>query len=130
LRGQETRYGWPLPLPRSSSADIVLLTGRMRPFERDRLVDRWKPYLRATRPDDPGRPIVVVATQCLEVGADFSFEALTSEAASLDALRQRFGRLARRAHLFRRWTMRTGLANHQRAREATRSERRTFEEAT
>lgn len=30
-------------------ADIVLLTGRMRPFERDRLVDHWKPYLRATR---------------------------------------------------------------------------------
>ncbi len=76
-------------------ADIVLLTGRMRAFERDRLVDDWKPYLRATRPDDPSRPIVLVSTQCLEVGADFSFEALISEAASLDALRQRFGRLAR-----------------------------------
>ncbi len=76
-------------------ADIVLLTGRMRAFERDRLVDDWKPYLRATGPDDPSRPIVLVSTQCLEVGADFSFEALISEAASLDALRQRFGRLAR-----------------------------------
>lgn len=76
-------------------ADIVLLTGRMRPFERDRLVDNWKPYLRATRPDDPGRPIVLVSTQSLEVGADFSFGALVTECASLDALRQRFGRLAR-----------------------------------
>lgn len=76
-------------------ADIVLLTGRMRPFERDWLVDRWKPFLRATNPDDPSRPIVLVSTQCLEVGADFSFGALVTECASLDALRQRFGRLAR-----------------------------------
>ena len=77
------------------AADVVLLTGRMRPFERDQLVERWKPFLRATKPTEPGRPIVVVSTQCLEVGADFSFDALVSEAASLDALRQRFGRLAR-----------------------------------
>ena len=76
-------------------ADVVLLTGRMRPFERDQLVERWKPFLRATKPTEPGRPVVVVSTQCLEVGADFSFDALVSEAASLDALRQRFGRLAR-----------------------------------
>jgi CRISPR-associated endonuclease/helicase Cas3 len=74
---------------------VVLLTGRMRQFERDRLVDHWKPYLRATKPDEPAKPIVLVSTQCLEVGADFSFGALISEAAALDALRQRFGRLAR-----------------------------------
>lgn len=76
-------------------ADVVLLTGRIRPFERDHLVARWKPFLRAKAPEDPPRPIVVVSTQCLEVGADFSFDALVTEAASLDALRQRFGRLAR-----------------------------------
>jgi CRISPR-associated endonuclease/helicase Cas3 len=77
------------------NADVVLLTGRMRPFERDRLVDRWKPCLRANQPEVPQKPVVMVSTQCLEVGADFSFDALISEAASLDALRQRFGRLAR-----------------------------------
>lgn len=76
-------------------ADVVLLTGRMRPFERDQLVDRWKPYLRARDPDEASRPTVVVSTQCIEVGADFSFDALVTECASLDALRQRFGRLAR-----------------------------------
>jgi CRISPR-associated endonuclease/helicase Cas3 len=76
-------------------AHVLLLTGRIRPFERDELVGMWTPYLRANRPEEPDLPIVVVATQCLEVGADFSFDALVTECASLDALRQRFGRLAR-----------------------------------
>lgn len=79
----------------ATEADVVLLTGRLRPFERDSLVQRWSPVLRATSPEDPDRPVVLVSTQCLEVGADFSFDALVTEAASLDALRQRFGRLDR-----------------------------------
>jgi CRISPR-associated endonuclease/helicase Cas3 len=79
----------------SHQAHVVLLTGRIRPLERDRLVEYWTRFLRARDPEDPELPVVVVATQCLEVGADFSFEALITECASLDALRQRFGRLAR-----------------------------------
>jgi CRISPR-associated endonuclease/helicase Cas3 len=78
-----------------SPCSVVLFTGRMRPFERDRLVENWKRYLKADSPEQPPRPIVLVSTQCLEVGADFSFEGLVTEAASLDALRQRFGRLDR-----------------------------------
>ena len=35
------------------SVDIVLLTGRLRPFERDCLVQRWKPFLRAKSPEEP-----------------------------------------------------------------------------
>lgn len=75
--------------------DVVLLTGRLRPFERDQLVTKWKPVLKANKPEEPERLVVLVATQCIEVGADFSFDALITEAASLDALRQRFGRLNR-----------------------------------
>lgn len=74
---------------------VILLTGRIRPLERDSLVERWTRFLRAGDPDLPDRPIILVATQCLEVGADFSFDALVTEAASIDALRQRFGRLNR-----------------------------------
>lgn len=78
-------------------ADVALLTGRLRPLERDRLIQRWKPFLKALDPKDneKQKPIVLVSTQCIEVGADFSFDALVTEAAGLDALRQRFGRLNR-----------------------------------
>src|SRR5262249_21249251 len=76
-------------------ADVVLLTGRMRPLDRDRVVARWLGRLEPNAGTALDRPVFVVATQCLEVGADLDFHALVSECASLDALRQRFGRLNR-----------------------------------
>jgi CRISPR-associated endonuclease/helicase Cas3 len=76
-------------------ADVVLLTGRMRPLDRDDIIRCWEKYLRASNADQNDKPIILVTTQCLEVGADFSFDALVTECASLDALRQRFGRLNR-----------------------------------
>lgn len=76
-------------------AEVILLTGRMRPLDRDTLVAKWSPLLKAGSGNQPAKPIIVVTTQCLEVGADFSFDALVTECASLDALRQRFGRLDR-----------------------------------
>ena len=76
-----------------------LVTGRMRPLDRARrlreidvLVDPDK------REPDAGRA-VVVATQAIEVGADFSFDALITEACPVDSLRQRAGRLDRRGSL-------------------------------
>ncbi|MBI1839511.1 MAG: type I-U CRISPR-associated helicase/endonuclease Cas3 [Verrucomicrobia bacterium] len=76
--------------------DVELLTGRIRPVERDLLVgERLSPFFHSSPKRDPDRPSVLISTQCLEVGADFSFDALVTECASLDALRQRFGRLAR-----------------------------------
>lgn len=76
------------------SADVILLTGRMRPLDRDTILEQLKPLLSNSKTDLP-KPVYVVATQCLEVGADLDFHALVTECASLDSLRQRFGRLNR-----------------------------------
>jgi len=75
--------------------DTELLTGRMRALDRDDVLEHWQPALRADDPQAPERPVILVTTQCLEVGADFSFDGLITECASLDALRQRFGRFNR-----------------------------------
>ncbi len=79
------------------SADVHLAIGRMRPIDRDALTKTIQARVGkqpSNEMDTP--PMFVVATQCLEVGADFDFDAMVSECASLDALRQRFGRLNRR----------------------------------
>lgn len=81
-----------LPLPADRT---LLLTGKVRPWERDRLLERWLPRLEAGAVERPAEPVVVVATQAIEVGANLDFDFLITEIAPLDALRQRFGRLDR-----------------------------------
>lgn len=83
----------------SLGLDVVLLTGRMRPLDRDTIINGWESKLKSGSAESLERPVIVVTTQCLEVGADFSFDALVTECASLDALRQRFGRLDRLGEL-------------------------------
>ena len=77
--------------------DAVLLTGRMRPVDKDTIVRQRLNLLRSDLANERSlaKPVIVVATQTLEVGADLDFDGLVTECASLDALRQRFGRLNR-----------------------------------
>ena len=75
-------------------SDRILLIGRSRAVERERLAAMLAPF-RTGAPRDAPRSLVVVATQCLEVGVDVDLDALVTQAAPLDALRQRFGRLNR-----------------------------------
>lgn len=77
------------------TCDAILFTGRIRPYDRDRLLEKWLPWIKAGRDQNPERPLFVVATQTVEVGANLDFDALITEGAPLDALRQRFGRLDR-----------------------------------
>ena len=85
-------------LSEKEDVEAILLTGRMRPVDKDAVAKRLRSldlhsnqaaYRRLER------PVIVVATQTLEVGADLDFDGLVTECASLDALRQRFGRLNR-----------------------------------
>lgn len=75
-------------------ATVLLLIGPARPVDRDHLAAQLAP-IRTGAPRSLTKPFIVVATQCLEVGVDIDLDALITELAPLDALRQRFGRLNR-----------------------------------
>ncbi len=83
-----------------------LITGRMRPLDRQRTLDDFADAVDPDRTAPPEEVTVVVATQAMEVGADFSFDVLITECAPVDSLRQRFGRLDRRGD----FAARTGSA--------------------
>jgi CRISPR-associated endonuclease/helicase Cas3 len=80
---------------RKPAADIALLIGRCRQAERDVVTERWLPRLAAVEDRPPANPIIAMATQTIEVGADLDVDLLITEAAPLDALLQRMGRLNR-----------------------------------
>ena len=84
-------------LRKNYGESTILLTGRMRPVDKDNIAQKHLDILRSDMSTrrSLSDPYIVVATQTLEVGADLDFDGLVTECASLDALRQRFGRLNR-----------------------------------
>lgn len=80
----------------SAQQKVTLIIGRMRPLDRDQVTRELQAVLKTGTQSSADTPLqIVISTQCLEVGADLDFDAIVTECASLDALRQRFGRLNR-----------------------------------
>ena len=90
----------------------ALLTGRVRPIDRDKALSRILPLCASGRQRAPDNELLfVVTTQTIEVGADLDFDGLVTETASLPALRQRFGRLDRLGQLGATQAFIVGLSN-------------------
>ncbi|MHB8303328.1 MAG: type I-G CRISPR-associated helicase/endonuclease Cas3g [Acidobacteriaceae bacterium] len=78
----------------AETIDLILMIGPARPVDRDALAGRLNP-IRTGSKRDLKKPFVIVSTQCIEAGVDIDLDGLITEAAPIDALRQRFGRLNR-----------------------------------
>jgi len=78
------------------TANVHLIIGAMRPVDREDQLRELRELI-STGSDRTviDEPIFVVSTQCIEVGADYDFDVLVTEAAPIDSLVQRFGRLNR-----------------------------------
>jgi CRISPR-associated endonuclease/helicase Cas3 len=86
-------------LDSEATGTTTLLVGRSRDIDKDvvgrEVLARCKSGLGDAARYAGGKPFFVVATQCIEAGADLDFDALVTQIAPLDSLRQRFGRLNR-----------------------------------
>ena len=83
-------------LREDASFDCLLLIGRSRDVDRREIESKLDPFRTGNDEERAAAaPLMVVATQCLEVGVDLDLDGLVTQAAPLDALRQRFGRVNR-----------------------------------
>jgi CRISPR-associated endonuclease/helicase Cas3 len=74
----------------------MLIIGPARPVDRATLGAELRPIRTgAGSARELEEPLIIVATQTIEAGVDIDLDGLITEAAPLDALRQRFGRLNR-----------------------------------
>lgn len=79
----------------SCVAETMLLMGRSRPLDRERIAERVTELFGAEREQTPVS-VILVATQTIEVGIDLDATDMVTETAAWDALVQRFGRVNRR----------------------------------
>ncbi|MGH7097945.1 MAG: type I-G CRISPR-associated helicase/endonuclease Cas3g [Stellaceae bacterium] len=77
-----------------SDCAVTLVIGPARTIDRAERAGELD-QIRTDAPRILDKPLIVVATQTIEVGVDIDLDGLVTEAAALDALRQRFGRLNR-----------------------------------
>lgn len=80
--------------PDADEIESILMIGPSRSVERDELAQRLDP-IKTGHSRSLDQPLLIVSTQCIEAGVDIDLDGLVTEAAPLDALRQRFGRLNR-----------------------------------
>jgi len=80
-------------LRRKLGEKVKLITGRVRDLDRHRILQEIEPHVAKNRTRED--KIVVVSTQTIEAGADYDFDALVTQIAPFDSLKQRFGRLNR-----------------------------------
>lgn len=84
----QERYLW--AKQESLNVPILLVHSRFRRMDRAGLESQISEY------DNAEGPCLVIATQVVEVSLDISFDRLVTDAAPLDSLVQRFGRVHRR----------------------------------
>jgi CRISPR-associated endonuclease/helicase Cas3 len=95
---------------------ICKITGRIRGYERDRLVHDVKAFqvFRAARPEPPAETVAeryfLIGTAAAEVGLDADTDTILCDFAPLPTLLQRLGRLDRRGVLSRRHVNRNAEA--------------------
>ncbi len=77
---------------RAEGLCTAMIVGRMRPYDRSALQQRWPGLLTVNGNPDVD---VLVGTQTLEVGVDLDFSALVTEFATAPAMAQRVGRTNR-----------------------------------
>lgn len=79
-----------------ATVDCLLLIGRSRDVDRRGIERTLAPFRTGNYAERAAAaPLMVVATQCLEVGIDLDLDGLVTEGVPLDVLRQRFGRVNR-----------------------------------
>lgn len=81
------------------NAETILLNGMIRNVEREKIAQQYYPRLKVGRDRSKDTVLYVVNTQVVEVGMNLDFDAMVSQAAPLDCLIQRLGRVDRSGEL-------------------------------